>query len=68
MIRGVLLIHTIVDDDKKLRNLLSEFLMNNNFIVSSASNANDANYLMQSIVFDLVVLDIMMPGKSGIQF
>lgn len=42
--------------------------MNNNFIVSSASNANDANYLMQSIVFDLVVLDIMMPGKSGIQF
>ena len=55
----------IVDDDDKIRQLLRLYLIENNFLISTASNAAEAEELLKFIVFDLIVLDIMMPGRSG---
>ncbi len=51
-----------------MRSLLSEFLVKNNFIVNDAKDTEIASKMMESIIFDLIVLDIMMPGQNGIEF
>ena len=58
----------IVDDDKGIRELVKEYLDQNNFITSTAQNAEDAKEKTKLIKFDLIILDIMMPGKSGLEF
>jgi len=55
----------VVDDDEKLRTLLQRYLSSNGFRVSVAANAADARTLMKSMAFDLLILDVMMPGESG---
>ena len=57
----------IIDDDKKIRDLLKQYLKNNNFFVSTAINASDAEEKLKIIKFDLAIIDIMMPGKDGLQ-
>ena len=58
----------IVDDDDGIRNLVKQYLFENNFMVSTASNAEDAKKKTEVVKFDLIVLDIMMPGKNGLEF
>ncbi len=58
----------IVDDDDRIRDLVKEYLDQNNFLVSTAKNSNDAYEKTKIIKFDLIVLDIMMPGKTGLEF
>jgi two-component system phosphate regulon response regulator OmpR len=55
----------IVDDDDRIRSLLKEYLNENNFIVSTAINADDAKIKLTKFKFDLIVLDVMMPGQTG---
>ena len=57
----------IIDDDEKIRDLLRQYLKNNNFFVSTAINASDAEEKLKIIKFDLAIIDIMMPGKDGLQ-
>ena len=57
----------IVDDDDKIRDLLKQYLKNNNFFVSTAINASDAEEKLKIVKFDLAIIDIMMPGKDGWQ-
>lgn len=58
----------VVDDDERLRKLLARFLGEHGFIVATASDAADARAKLASLTFDLVVLDLMMPGESGLDF
>ena len=58
----------VVDDDDGIRELVKEFLNKNNYLVTTAKNAEDALEKVKIIKFDLIVLDIMMPGKSGLEF
>ena len=58
----------VVDDDDRLRKLLKEFLTKNNFNVSTSRNAEKAKIVLQEFSFDLIILDVMMPGKTGIEF
>ena len=58
----------VIDDDQKLRSLLKQFLENNGFRVSDAEDTTQAKKIMESLVFDLLVIDIMMPGQSGLDF
>tara|TARA_Y100001970_G_C14140135_1_gene806605 strand:- start:345 stop:1022 length:678 start_codon:yes stop_codon:yes gene_type:complete len=58
----------VVDDDQTIRELVKEYLDQNNFITSTANSAEDANDKIKTIKFDLIILDIMMPGKSGLDF
>ena len=55
----------IVDDDDKIRNLLKDYLTENNYIVSTAENADQAKIKLDYFKFDLIILDVMMPGQSG---
>lgn len=55
----------VVDDDERLRALLQRYLSSNGFRVSAAANAADARALMRSMAFDLLIVDVMMPGESG---
>ena len=57
----------IVDYDDKIRDLLKQYLKNNNFFVSTAINASDAEEKLKIVKFDLAIIDIMMPGKDGLQ-
>ncbi len=57
----------IVDDDDKIRELLKQYLKINNFFVSTAINAADAEEKLKIVKFDLAIIDIMMPGKDGLQ-
>ena len=56
----------VVDDDRRLRDLLQRFLADNGFRVTTASNAAEARDRLTSLRFDLLVLDVMMPGESGL--
>ena len=58
----------IVDDDDRIRDLVKEYLSQNNYLVSTAKDSNDAYEKTRIIKFDLIVLDIMMPGKTGLEF
>ena len=58
----------VVDDDERLRALLQRYLSSNGFRVSAAANAAEARALMKSMAFDLLILDVMMPGESGFDF
>ncbi len=55
----------VVDDDDRIRELIKEYLSDNNFIVSTATDAEKAKIKLNQFKFDLVVLDVMMPGQSG---
>jgi two-component system phosphate regulon response regulator OmpR len=57
----------VVDDDKRIRTLLSRFLATEGYLVSSAADAAEAMALLKDMSFDLIVLDVMMPGESGTQ-
>ncbi|NIZ10411.1 response regulator [Pseudooceanicola sp. HF7] len=56
----------IVDDDERIRDLLAKFLKRNNFLISTARDAAHARRLLTGLEFDLIVLDVMMPGEDGI--
>ena len=58
----------VVDDDERLRDLLSKFLSENGFMVVTAGDAAEARTRLTSLDFDLIILDLMMPGESGISF
>ena len=58
----------VVDDDDGIRSLVKKYLNENNFLISTAENAEDAKKKIELIKFDLIILDIMMPGKSGLEF
>ncbi len=55
----------IVDDDNRIRDLLKEYLNDNNYIVSTSKNAKSAKEKINQFKFDLIVLDVMMPGQDG---
>ena len=55
----------VVDDDNRIRDLLKEYLSENNYIVSTSSGAENAKIKLSHFKFDLIVLDIMMPGQNG---
>ena len=57
----------VVDDDTRIRELLSSFLSENGFRVTAAGDAGSARERMASMAFDLIILDIMMPGESGLE-
>lgn len=56
----------IVDDDERIRTLLQRYLIRQGFIVTGARDAAQARRLLQGLAFDLIVLDVMMPGEDGI--
>jgi two-component system, OmpR family, phosphate regulon response regulator OmpR len=56
----------VVDDDRRIRELLETYLVANGFRVTPAANAAEARQRMRGVVFDLLVLDVMMPGESGV--
>ena len=58
----------VVDDDDGIRSLVKKYLNENMFLVNTAENAEKALEEIEIIKFDLIVLDIMMPGKSGLEF
>ena len=58
----------VVDDDEGIRTLVKKYLNENNYLVTTANSAEDALEKIQIIKFDLIILDIMMPGKSGLEF
>jgi two-component system, OmpR family, phosphate regulon response regulator OmpR len=58
----------VVDDDDGIRDLVKQYLTENYFLVTTAKNAIDAKEKISIIKFDLIVLDIMMPGQSGLEF
>ena len=55
----------IVDDDNRIRDLLKDYLSENNYIVSTAENANQARERLKYFKFDIIILDVMMPGQNG---
>ena len=55
----------VVDDDDRIRNLLKEYLSENNYMVSSAENAEQAKEKLEYFKFDTIILDVMMPGQDG---
>jgi len=58
----------LVDDDDGIRSLVKKYLNENNFLVTTADSSEDASEKIKIIKFDIIVLDIMMPGKSGLEF
>ena len=58
----------VVDDDDGIRSLVKKYLNENNYLVTTASSAEDASEKIKIIKFDMIILDIMMPGKSGLEF
>ncbi len=55
----------IVDDDDRIRSLLKDYLSENKYIVSTAENAEEAKLKLKYIIFDMIILDVMMPGQNG---
>ena len=58
----------VVDDDDRIRELVKEYLNENEFIISTGNSAEEAKIKMKYFNFDLVVLDVMMPGQNGFEF
>ena len=58
----------VVDDDDGIRSLVKKYLNENNYLVTTANSAEDASEKIKIIKFDMIILDIMMPGKSGLDF
>jgi two-component system phosphate regulon response regulator OmpR len=58
----------VVDDDDGIRSLVKQYLNANNFLVTTSNSAENAEEKILIIKFDLIVLDIMMPGKNGLEF
>tara|TARA_Y100001970_G_scaffold290609_1_gene424983 strand:- start:5095 stop:5772 length:678 start_codon:yes stop_codon:yes gene_type:complete len=58
----------IVDDDDGIRSLVKKYLNENNYLITTSGSAEDAAKKIEIIKFDLIILDIMMPGKSGLEF
>ncbi len=58
----------VVDDDDRLRSLLSKYLSEQGFLVTAAANAAEAREKLSAFVFDLLILDVMMPGETGLEF
>ncbi len=58
----------IVDDDERIRGLLQKFLIRNGFLVSSARDAAHADRILSGLDFDMIVLDVMMPGEDGVSY
>ena len=58
----------VVDDDDGIRSLVKKYLNENNFLVTTSESAENALEKIKLIKFDLLILDIMMPGKSGLEF
>lgn len=58
----------VIDDDDRLRLLLKQYLSKNKFKVSTCPNIEKANILLKEFSFDIIILDVMMPGKTGIEF
>jgi two-component system phosphate regulon response regulator OmpR len=56
----------IVDDDERIRDLLKKFLMRNGFLVTAARDAAHARRILSGLDFDLIVMDVMMPGEDGV--
>mgnify|MGYP006087167781 CR=1 FL=1 len=56
----------VVDDDNRIRNLVKEYLEENEFLVTTAKDSQDAKKKLEIIKFDILILDIMMPGQSGL--
>ena len=58
----------VVDDDDRIRELVKQYLNDNDYLVTTSNDAEDAKKKVDIIKFDLIVLDIMMPGQSGLEF
>ena len=58
----------VVDDDDGIRSLVKQYLDQNHYLVTTASSSEDAQNKIEIVKFDLIILDIMMPGKSGLEF
>ena len=58
----------IVDDDDRIRELVKQYLNDNDYLVTTANSAEDAKKKVDIVKFDIIVLDIMMPGQSGLDF
>jgi len=58
----------VVDDDDGIRSLVKQYLNKNNFLVTTADSAENAIEKISIVKFDLIVLDVMMPGKNGLEF
>ncbi len=55
----------VVDDDNRIRSLLKDYLMENNYVVSTAEDALHAKSMIEYLKFDIIILDVMMPGQNG---
>ncbi|WP_406600611.1 response regulator [Thermohalobaculum sediminis] len=58
----------VIDDDQRIRDLLKRFLMRNGYLVTSARDAAHAERILVNLAFDLLVIDVMMPGEDGVSF
>jgi len=58
----------VVDDDDGIRSLVKKYLNENDYLVTTANSAEDASEKIKILKFDLIILDIMMPGKNGLEF
>ena len=58
----------IVDDDDRIRELVKQYLNDNDYLVSTANSSEDAKKKVDIVKFDIIILDIMMPGQSGLEF
>ena len=58
----------LVEDDESLQQLIEKLLKNNNYIVSKANNINEAQKLIKLFIFDLIILDVMLPDSTGLEF
>ncbi len=58
----------IIDDDDRIRELLKQFLNKNGFITTTSQDTSDARQQMSKFIFDLIVIDLMMPGENGVDF
>ena len=57
----------VVDDDRRLRELLRKYLVDNGYRVTMAEDSQDARAKMQGLMFDLMIVDVMMPGETGVE-